>query len=168
MNDSPDHCLRPTLSSGAGASGGQGQEEECVVEEGEDKEIDEDSVEVPGVPEAIEEARAPRIARRPNTPTKAEVEEHMPLHIHYRSWCPHCVAGKGIPHQHRTGRETDEEQIGVTIRLDYCFFSLEDEEEDKDLKPILVVYDHSKRAIWAMAVEEKGPDRAAVEWIVEK
>ena len=36
--------------------------------------------------------RRPKIGRRPYTPTKAEVDEHNPLHVHYRTWCPHCVA----------------------------------------------------------------------------
>ena len=40
------------------------------------------------------EVRKPRIARRPLLPTKAEIDEHYPLHLNYRSWCAHCVAGK--------------------------------------------------------------------------
>ena len=47
------------------------------------------------------EARCPRIARRPQTPTKAEVEAHMTLHAEYRDWCPHCVHGRGMSRQHR-------------------------------------------------------------------
>ena len=42
-----------------------------------------------------EESRKPQIAKRPITPSRAEVESHLPLHLEYRSWCPHCVAGKG-------------------------------------------------------------------------
>ena len=34
--------------------------------------------------------------KRPYTPTQQEIDEHMPLHLPYRAWCPHCVAGKGI------------------------------------------------------------------------
>ena len=48
----------------------------------EDKEIPEDS-----------ETRKPQVARRPHTPTRAELEAHLPLHLEYRSWCPHCRAG---------------------------------------------------------------------------
>ena len=47
------------------------------------------------------ESRKPNIARRPYTPSKAEVDEHLPLHLEYRSWCPHCVAGNRISAQHR-------------------------------------------------------------------
>ena len=45
-------------------------------------------------PDADAEVRRPRVARRPVLPTKADVEEQFPLHLHYRSWCEHCVAGK--------------------------------------------------------------------------
>ena len=34
-----------------------------------------------------EEMRKPKVGRRPVLPTKAEVEEHFPLHLQYRSWC---------------------------------------------------------------------------------
>ena len=41
------------------------------------------------VEEEIDEAvRNPKIARRPHTPTKAEVVAHMTLHAEYRDWCP--------------------------------------------------------------------------------
>ena len=50
--------------------------------------------EVPPVPDASELGkRQPRAARRPYQPTKAEIDEHLPLNFHYRSWCPHCNAG---------------------------------------------------------------------------
>ena len=65
-----------------------------------------------------EESRKPRVARRPNTPTRAEVEEHLPLHIEYRSWCPHCVAGRGVSDQHRTNTGEKSEDLGATVSLD--------------------------------------------------
>ena len=37
----------------------------------------------------IDETRKPQIARRPYTPTAAEVEAHLPLHLEYCSWCRH-------------------------------------------------------------------------------
>ena len=57
-----------------------------------------------GVEEPEEaEVRAPKVARKPRTPTKAEIDAHYPLHADYRDWCPHCKAGKGISNQHRAG-----------------------------------------------------------------
>ena len=40
-----------------------------------------------------EEARAPRCARSPLQPTKAEWEAHQATHLPYRSWCRFCVDG---------------------------------------------------------------------------
>ena len=73
-----------------------------------------------------EESRAPRVARRPYTPSKAEVEAHYPLHLEYRSWCPHCRAGRGISMQHRYCPDVDESHLGVTWSLDYCFMTPEE------------------------------------------
>ena len=47
-----------------------------------------------------EEIRKPRVGVRPQQPTKAEIDDHYPLHLNYRSWCEHCRAGKArlAPH----------------------------------------------------------------------
>ena len=66
-----------------------------------------------------EETRRPQIARRPNAPTKAEIEEHLPLHLEYRSWCPHCFAGKGISNQHRHHLDGHSGELGATVSLGY-------------------------------------------------
>ena len=42
---------------------------------------------VPDIPGVEQHIRQPRVGRRPMSPTKAEVEEHLPLHLNYRSWC---------------------------------------------------------------------------------
>ena len=64
-----------------------------------------------GIPEAHAEVRPPRVARRPILPTKAEIEEHYPLHLKYRSWCEHCVAGKSRLTQHVV-QPSDRERLG--------------------------------------------------------
>lgn len=43
-----------------------------------------------------EDQSAPRIVRRPYTPSRREVEDHMVSHMPVRAWCPHCAAGKAI------------------------------------------------------------------------
>ena len=104
----------------------------------------------------FDEARAPRVARRPYTPSKAEVEAYYPQHLEYRSWCPHCRAGRGIFMQHRYCPDVDESHLGVTGSLDYCFMAPEEAEDDTHA--ILVVYDHSKLGLWTLAVDRKGAD----------
>ena len=77
------------------------------------------------VPEAHEQVRQPRIGRKPMAPTKAEVEEHLPLHLNYRSWCEHCLAGKARQAPHLTephGRE----KLGITFSADYAFLTPEE------------------------------------------
>ena len=43
--------------------------------------------------------RKPKIGRIPKAPTKRELEEHLPLHMPYKSWCPICVSGEGLHSQ---------------------------------------------------------------------
>ena len=62
-----------------------------------------------------EVARRLRIARRPQMPAKAEVDAHMVLHAEYRDWCPDCVAGRGVSHQHRASTN---ERLGREFSLD--------------------------------------------------
>ena len=64
-----------------------------------------------------EEMRKPKVGRRPVLPTKAEVEEHFPLHLHYRSWCRHCRAGKGRLAPHLV-EPPDREELRVTFSAD--------------------------------------------------
>ena len=65
-----------------------------------------------------DENREPRKMNRPHAPTKAELDEHLPLHLTYREWCPHCVAGKGISTRHMS---SGGEKTEVTWNMDYCF-----------------------------------------------
>ena len=71
------------------------------------------------VTESGDEAIKARVAKTPRTPTRQEVKDHMPLHAECRGWCPHCVAGKGISHQHKHSSAKDVESLGITISMDY-------------------------------------------------
>ena len=97
-------------------------------------------------------ARKPRVIRRPETRMKQEIADHLPLHLPYRSWCPECVAGRGVSSPHVTSTE---EPLGVTISIDYCFMSQQDEESDNVLK-----------AIWALPAQNKGAVPYVIEWLV--
>ena len=78
-----------------------------------------------------------RIGRSPHTSTKAEVEEHNLFHVHYRSWCPSCVAGRSTSKQHRR-QVAYEEAMGITMSVDYVFKIAE--EADEKTAPVLVAY----------------------------
>ncbi len=58
-----------------------------------------------------DEVRLPVVAPRPISPTAAELKEHLPLHLNYRSWCPHCVAGKAHAAHHRTSSNSTRDGI---------------------------------------------------------
>ena len=144
-------------------------------EENKDKEIEEDKVEderaknddgeVAPPPERDEnEMRKPRLGRRPMLPTKAEVEEHFPLHLNYRSWCKHCVAGKARLAHHQAA-EPGREKLGVTWNADYAFMGSEEAEEG--MQPTLIMYDDDKQSFWALGVKQKGVTESVVKYCVE-
>ena len=55
------------------------------------------------------EQAKPKVLRLPEEPTRKEREEHALTHVPYRSWCAHCVRGRGIesPHPRCEGRPED-------------------------------------------------------------
>ena len=99
----------------------------------------------------------------PLLPTKAEVDEHYPLHLNYRSWCAHCVAGKARSNQHVQSKE-DKEKLGVTWNMDYAFMSGEHNESEIGMQPALIFYDGDKDSCWAVAAEEKGATESMVKY----
>ena len=112
--------------------------------------------------EPQEEVGAPMIARRPGVPTKVEINAHYPIHIELRDWCRYCVEGKGVSRHHEMGKE-EEEAVGVTVCVDYCFWTPEEFEGEMDA--ILVGYEREKMGLWTMVVEAKGPTPSSTEWL---
>ena len=108
----------------------------------------------------VDEVRRPNPAARPYTPTKAEVYEHEVTHLPYRTWCKHCVKGRGVSTPHRKGNK--EEKIGITISIDYCFMTGE-MDDDPDLPGVLMMWDDNHECLWALPVENKG----AIDWVVK-
>ena len=115
-----------------------------------------------------EEVRKVKAGRIPSTPTQAEVEEHLPLHMPYRDWCPVCVAGEGTQNQSRraTTEEMNEGDV-PTISMDYCFLTSDDGGDESDPK-VLVVHDDKTQAMWALAVRAKGSAPEVAAWVVHK
>ena len=155
-----------TLIRPQNSNGGVDGKEVLGVSEREPEEIGDSTCEGDKKEPEDSETRKPQVAKRPHTPTRAELEAHLPLHLEYRSWCPHCRAGRGISMQHRTDDKREAEEMGITVSLDYCFMSADDSEED--MRAILVCYDHSKKGLWAVPVERKGAQEEVVKWVTEK
>ena len=66
-------------------------------------------VEIPGGDEPMpvetilgdDEGQAPRILPSPGQPSQKQREQHAVCHIPFRSWCDHCVGGRGRDRQSR-------------------------------------------------------------------
>ena len=109
------------------------------------------------------EVRNYTVARRPMLPTKAEVDEHYPLHLQYRSWCRHCFAGKARSNQHVT-RDPAEERLGVTWNADHAFMGGEYTEQEGGMQAALIMYENDKDSFWAVGVDKKGATDAVVRY----
>ena len=92
MNDfEAGSCMRPkrrcwdgsVLEGGVEDAGGEVAEE--VLEDEVDKGV-----------------RKPVNMRDPKLPTEEERKEHEMTHLPYRSWCRHCVRGRGKDSAHKT------------------------------------------------------------------
>ena len=103
--------------------------------------------------EPQEEVRAPKIARRPGVPTMVEIGAHYQMHAEVRDCCRDCVEGKGVSRHHEKG--TEEEAIGITVSVDYCFWTPEEFEEEMDA--ILVGYDNETLDFGPWLLTLKGP-----------
>ena len=95
---------------------------------------------------------------QPEVPSNREKEEHDLTHANYRSWCRHCVKGRGRTAQHRS---TEGGKQVPTIAMDYCFPSQGDE---KALK-VIAIRDSGKKAVKALVVPQKGSGDG---WIVKR
>ena len=95
--------------------------------------------------------RAPKKIADPRMPTSAEVEDHNLTHLPYRSWCVHCVRGRGEQTSHRRQGPRPESAI-PEIHMDYCFVGRKDE----DAQPIFVARDPDTRMTVSYLVQNKG------------
>ena len=71
-------------------------------------------------------------------PSKKEVDEHERTHLPFRSWCAHCVRGKGQSHPHWNKSKED---CGIpTISWDYVYMKGDgpkySEDDMKDEMPV--------------------------------
>ena len=87
------------ISSATGLEAREGDEDSDKVED-----VD---VEVIEIETETDEARQLRTPHNPGRPTKKEIEDHLPLHWPFRSWCRHCVCGRAVASPHRQRTEVD-------------------------------------------------------------
>ena len=90
-----------------------------------------------------------RKMNEPRSPTFEERISHGYLHLPYRSWCEHCVKGKGKEAPHRQGG--DQPEI-PEFHADFMFMG---GEEGGGTLTILVVKERLSRAVMATMVPSK-------------
>ena len=69
----------------------------------------------------------------------------------YRSWCKHCVRGRGHSEAHKE-LNADRSHGTPHVSMDYCFMG---QDETKCL-PILVIRDHASKTVFSHVVPCKG------------
>ena len=72
-----------------------------------------------------EEAQAAATLPTPYMPTQSERDDHDLTHATYRSWCEHCVQGRGVEMGHHPGGDHSERGVAV-IGFDYMFVTAKD------------------------------------------
>ena len=89
----------------------------------------------------------------PSQPSRNEMERHNLTHIYYRSWCPHCVAGRRPNSPHRS-RRSNHRNVPLFC-ADYCYVR---DVEDESPLTALVGRLYPSRAIFATSCDAKGAD----------
>ena len=64
-----------------------------------------------------------RVRMAPHEPSMRERIEHEATHIPYRSWCVHCVRGRGRNTKHLKSDAEDQEPGIPRVSMDYFFLS---------------------------------------------
>ena len=92
-------------------------------------------------------------------PKQDEIDEHNTTHLPFRSWCPHCVQGRGVSADHRK-RAKEENEVPV-ISVDYWGFKKR--EPDEHAYPIIRLTDRRTKMKFAYVAPKKGIDHYGVE-----
>ena len=99
----------------------------------------------------IDEALVPKMVTDVVTPTSEEVRLHNLTHMPPRSWCHHCVAGKGVElDSHLSQRSPG---CVPCVHADYMFMG---EKESQGTTPILVIKDDVQKSVSVNVVPSKG------------
>ena len=87
-----------------------------------------------------EELRRPLFRKSEDQPSSQEVQEHMKTHIPDRSWCAHCVRGRGRNDHHRSGGGRRGPRDHPHLATDYGFLKANsaDDPADQGSNPILI------------------------------
>ena len=112
-------------------------------------------------------ARDPRRAPSPDDPTEAEVEAHkLSGHVCFRSWCRHCVRGRGSEAAHASTKPLP--SALPVLSWDYCYLSSREEARaaaDGE-SPVLVMWDSKGKGLGAHIIPAKGVDFEGIDKVL--
>ena len=95
----------------------------------------------------------------PRQPSQQEKEEHEMTHLPFRSWCRHCIMGRGRENDcHKSMKEE-----GQVLEVHSCYMFMGDEKEGKTLA-FLVARERETRAVLSTVV----PRKTTGEWICRR
>ena len=118
--------------------------------------------------EAGEEEVKQKEVRQPGQPTKMEKESHELTHYPFRSWCKHCVRGKGKESPHKKKKEKGDKDVDEEvpeIHVDYCFQSKDD---SAGAVTTLVMREKPSGSTASIVSLHKGRQEHVVKRIIEK
>ena len=87
----------------------------------------------------------------PYKPSEAEVEDHDLTHLPYRSWCKHCIRGRGKETSHQ--QQSQEDRSVPEFHMDFCFPGYEESKDD--YLTVLVVRMRGTRMTMSTVVPSK-------------
>ena len=109
-----------------------------------------------GVDGSGDEAVSPKRPRDPAAPTEREILEHRVAHIPFRSWCPHCVAGRAPSLPHRRA-DLGRERALPEVCYDYWHMG---EAGAPGSVVSIAGRDRDSRALFGYALPSKGVDES--------
>ena len=137
-----------------------------TIEEKDDEKMRDEVEDEPD--EDDEEGQQPKVIRSPKAPTKAEREEHEATHLPLRSWCTHCLRGRGRnkPHQRQVVDADVDGRKVPKISIDYFFMSQDDEKALENI--LLLMADETGGHRYMRAVGRKGiGDNNEMDWFTK-
>ena len=163
-----DGCASSSTWKGKEAEESKGEDSAEAGRENEEDDTMECEVCGPNFGEEGEEWRRPKLRKAADMPTKREVLEHNLTHVPYRSWCPHCVRGRGRSEGRRAGAVKGKEFECPYLTLDYGYLheqAKEGEAVNRDTAPVLFGTDAQTGLGMAMLVPGKG---ASAPWVAKR
>ena len=104
-----------------------------------------------------------KVRKDPGQPTREEVARHSATHLPYRSWCKHCVKGRGTAHPHTSMYHSREGEV-PTVGADYHYMGMEGEE---GTVPMLAIKDAASKVVFDIVATAKGNNEYMVRRVMQ-